>query len=542
VEFVAVHPRKSKCRLKAVFRWDNKIALDSEVEILSINEEIRIIESKTVELCEDGLILHKRRWLRRSPAELVNYLDIESVHLNNDEQNIVVIKCNEPVIKIVYSEKGEAERLIAAIKNKIIEQKVKEKGEQIRFDEIAKWVREISDSCAKPSRESGAEEVAPKLVNFLLAQAVLHKASDIHFEPIQSGLRVRYRIDGFFQNTAEIPDFISEKLVSRIKVMSRLITYERNTPQEGRMTLGVAGSERNFRVSVMPTIAGEKVVIRVFDVLQAILELEELGFSQEVLNQFQSLIFSPQGAILVTGPSSSGKTTTLYAALRKLHLTKGDSVNIVTIEDPVEYNLGIFNQIQVNKERGLPFARALSSVLRMDPEVIMVGEIRDPETAQIAIQAALTGHLVFSTVHSGTAAGVFTRLLDMGLEGFLVASSITGVLAQRLVRKICEHCKEVYSPDAEILEQLDITSDILRTELKRGKGCQACLHTGYKGRTAITELLVMNEEIKEAVLKKSNTETIEAQARTSEMRTLKEDGLEKVKQGVTTVEELARVL
>ena len=542
MEFVAVHPRKSKCRLKAVFRWDNKIALDSEVEILSINEEIRIIESKTVELCEDGLILHKRRWLRRSPAELVNYLDIESVHLNNDEQNIVVIKCNEPVIKIVYSEKGEAERLIAAIKNKIIEQKVKEKGEQIRFDEIAKWVREISDSCAKPSRESGAEEVAPKLVNFLLAQAVLHKASDIHFEPIQSGLRVRYRIDGFFQNTAEIPDFISEKLVSRIKVMSRLITYERNTPQEGRMTLGVAGSERNFRVSVMPTIAGEKVVIRVFDVLQAILELEELGFSQEVLNQFQSLIFSPQGAILVTGPSSSGKTTTLYAALRKLHLTKGDSVNIVTIEDPVEYNLGIFNQIQVNKERGLPFARALSSVLRMDPEVIMVGEIRDPETAQIAIQAALTGHLVFSTVHSGTAAGVFTRLLDMGLEGFLVASSITGVLAQRLVRKICEHCKEVYSPDAEILEQLDITSDILRTELKRGKGCQACLHTGYKGRTAITELLVMNEEIKEAVLKKSNTETIEAQARTSEMRTLKEDGLEKVKQGVTTVEELARVL
>jgi len=292
----------------------------------------------------------------------------------------------------------------------------------------------------------------------------------------------------------------------------------------------------------MPTIAGEKVVIRVFDVLQAILELEELGFSQEVLNQFQSLIFSPQGAILVTGPSSSGKTTTLYAALRKLHLTKGDSVNIVTIEDPVEYNLGIFNQIQVNKERGLPFARALSSVLRMDPEVIMVGEIRDPETAQIAIQAALTGHLVFSTVHSGTAAGVFTRLLDMGLEGFLVASSITGVLAQRLVRKICEHCKEVYSPDAEILEQLDITSDILRTELKRGKGCQACLHTGYKGRTAITELLVMNEEIKEAVLKKSNTETIEAQARASEMRTLKEDGLEKVKQGVTTVEELARVL
>ena len=516
--------------------------VDSEVGIVSVNEEIRIIEPKALELCEDGLILHKRRWLRRSSAELVNYLDIESVHLNNDEQNSVVIKCNEPVIKIVYSKKGEAERFIAAIKNKIIEQKVKKKGEQIRFDEIAKWVREISESCAKPSRESGAEEVAPKLVNFLLAQAVLHKASDIHFEPIQSGIRVRYRIDGFFRNAAEIPDFISEKLVSRIKVMSRLITYERNTPQEGRMTLGVAGSERNFRVSIMPTIAGEKVVIRVFDVLQAILEFEELGFSQEVLNQFQSLIFSPQGAILVTGPSSSGKTTTLYAALRKLHLTKGDSVNIVTIEDPVEYNLGMFNQIQVNKERGLPFARALSSVLRMDPEVIMVGEIRDPETAQIAIQAALTGHLVFSTVHSGTAAGVFTRLLDMGLEGFLVASSITGVLAQRLVRKICEHCKEVYSPDAEILEQLDITSDILRTELKRGKGCQACLHTGYKGRTAITELLVMNEKIKEAVLKKSNTETIESQARASEMRTLKEDGLEKVKQGVTTVEELARVL
>jgi type II secretory ATPase GspE/PulE/Tfp pilus assembly ATPase PilB-like protein len=495
---------------------------------------------------------------------MVNYLDIESVLLDDGEQASVVIKCNGSVIKIVYSEKSEAERFIAAIKNRIIEQKVKEKGEQIQFNEIAKWVREISESCAKPSRESGAEEAAPKLVNFLLAQAVLHNASDIHIDPVrkpesrnpvlnslrfsngveptQSGLRVRYRIDGFFQDAAEIPDFISEKLVSRIKVMSRLITYERNTPQEGRMTLSVAGSERNFRVSIMPTIAGEKVVVRVFDVLQAILELEELGFSQEVLNLFQSLIFSPQGALLVTGPSGSGKTTTLYAALRKLHLTRGDSVNIVTIEDPVEYNLGMFNQIQVNKERGLSFAKALASVLRMDPKVIMVGEIRDPETAQIAIQAALTGHLVFSTVHSGTAAGVFTRLLDMGLEGFLVASSITGILAQRLVRKICEHCKEVYSPDAKILEQFDITSELLRIELKRGKGCQACLHTGYKGRTAITELLVMDEEIKEAVLKKSSTKTIEAQARTSGMRTLKENGLEKVKQGVTTVEELARVL
>lgn len=497
---------------------------------MSVREETSVIEAKGLELCDDGLILHKSRRRWRSCDELIDYLDISSVYLDGDGQGSVIVEHNGLSTRIREpSGESAAERIIASIKSRIVEQK----GTAIQLAEIAEWVREVVGN---------TEEVAPKLVDFLLTQAVLHNASDIHLEPTQHGLQVRYRIDGFFQDAAEIPAAISEKLVSRVKVMSRLITYEKSMPQEGRMTLSVAGRERNFRVCIMPTVTGEKTVIRVFDALQAVMELGDLGFSQTVLEQFQSLIFSPQGAILVTGPSGSGKTTTLYAALRKLYLTRRDSVNIVAIEDPVEYNLGMFNQIQVNKERGLPFAKALASVLRMDPEVIMVGEIRDPETAQIAIQAALTGHLVFSSVHAGAAAWVFTRLMDMGLEGFLIASSITGILAQRLVRKICMRCAEIYTPDAEILEQLDITDELSGIELRRGKGCQECFYTGYRGRTAITELLAVNEQIKDAVLRKSNTKAIETHARTAGMITLKEDGLAKVKKGVTTVEELARVL
>ncbi|MBI1926706.1 type II/IV secretion system protein [Candidatus Poribacteria bacterium] len=499
------------------------------------NKELLTIESKALELCENGLIYYQRRWLRRTSIELVDYLDIESVHSDSDGGASLVIQRNGATFKILGHSESEAEQLTAALRNRMIERWMKAAGERIHFEDIAKWVQKIAES---------AEVVAPKLADFLLAQAVLRNASDIHLEPNQAGLRVSYRIDGFFQNAAEIPEPISDQLISRIKVMSRLITYERNTPQEGRMTLDVVGSKRHFRVSIMPTITGEKVVIRAFDVLRDLLELEELGFSQEVLNQLKSLLSNSHGEILVTGPSGSGKTTTLYAALCEINRTRGDSVNIVTIEDPVEYNLGLFNQIQVNKGRDLTFAKALASVLRMDPNVIMVGEIRDPETAQITTQAALTGHLILSTVHSGTAAGVFTRLLDMGLEGYQVVSSITGALAQRLVRKNCEHCREVYSPDIsmKVLEKLEARDELQGVALLRGGGCAACLYTGYHGRTAITELLVMNEGLKEAVLKKSSTQTIETEAKALGMRTLKADGLEKVKQGVTTVEELVRVL
>ena len=496
--------------------------------------KVNRVSSASVELKQEELVGYDSGWFRRSPLVRIDYQDVTAVDRDDsDESELLVRGQNGTALRIVTSSEQEASQLLSKLRERVFQGAIRETEERIPLDGIAQQVEEIVEH---------VEEAAPDLARFLLRQAVLHHASDVHLKPVHDGLRINYRIDGFFHTVAEIPEGVSDQFMSRIKVMSRLTTYERHSTQEGRMSMEVNGHERHFRVCIMPTISGEKGVIRVFDVLRDVRELDELEFSDNVLNRYRSLIDRPQGTVLVAGPSSSGKTTTLYASLRNIHRRKGDSVNIVSIEDPVEYNMELWNQIQVNQTRGLSFAEALSSALRMDPNVIMVGEIRDSETAEIATKAALSGHLIFSTVHSGTAPGVFNRLFDLGIEKHLVTSAVNGALAQRLVRKICDRCRETYTPEPDVLDELEVRDELSGVELQHGTGCSDCHHTGYQERTTITELLVMDEEMKEVLLDEPDTEAIASAARRSGMNTLKEDGLSKVKQGITTVEELARVL
>jgi len=497
------------------------------------NEELRI-PSDSVECRPEELVGYQRGWFRQKRVKQFDYAEIRSVdRVGPDGTHLLVRGRNGTDLRIVTSSDREVDDLQEDIQQRVFREQFDGVEQRMPLDEIAERVEDLVEH---------VQDAAPELANLLLQQAVFHRASDVHLKPIPDGLRINYRIDGFFHSVADIRSDVSEQLMSRIKVMSRLTTYERHSTQEGRMTMDVDGRERHFRVCIMPTISGEKAVIRVFDVLRDLLELEELGLSEQVLNRYKSLIDRPQGTILVAGPSSSGKTTTLYASLRKIHRSKGDSVNIVSIEDPVEYNMDRWNQIQVNAARELTFAEALSSALRMDPNVIMVGEIRDTETAEIATKAALSGHLIFSTVHSGTAAGVFHRLLDLGVEQPLITSAVNGALAQRLVRTVCDDCRQEYMPDGDVLDKLEVRYELEGVPLQRGAGCSSCHDTGYKGRTPITELLVMDDAIKDVLLETPEKQAIASAARSSGMNTLKEDGLSKVQRGTTTVEELARVL
>ncbi|MDR5695469.1 MAG: type II secretion system ATPase GspE [Armatimonadota bacterium] len=383
-------------------------------------------------------------------------------------------------------------------------------------------------------------EEAPlvRLVNLIISQAILDGASDIHIEPHRQGIQVRYRIDGVLHDVMAPPKQLQAAIISRIKIMASMDIAERRVPQDGHIHLVVEGREYDLRVSTLPTVYGEKVVLRILDQASMRLNLSRLGMTVDTLTKWEALISKPYGMILVCGPTGSGKTTTLYATLNKLNIPEK---NIVTVEDPVEYQLPRINQVQVNPRAGITFANGLRSILRQDPDIIMVGEIRDRETAEIAIQASLTGHLVLSTIHTNDAPGATTRLIDMGIEPFLITSSLIGVLAQRLVRTICESCKESYAPPPEALRRLDLegTKEIL---LYRGKGCDRCRGTGYKGRTGIFELMVMDEEIAELVLRNRSLAEIRQKAISRGMRTLREDGIRKLLEGTTTVEELLRVV
>ncbi len=385
------------------------------------------------------------------------------------------------------------------------------------------------------------EDVTTKTFDFILRQAVHHRASDIHLEPIAGELRIRLRIDGILHDVAGMSLSWQQRLVSHIKVLSNLIVYKKDLPQDGSLDKSLTGLDIDTRVTTFPTIHGEKVVIRLLDSDRHLLEIEELGFSEDVEKRLKELIIRPNGTLLLTGPSGSGKTTTIYTILRRLSSKKGGALNIVTIEDPVEYDLKNISQTQINPSAGMNFASALRSILRQDPEVIMIGEIRDHETARIAIQAGLTGHLVISTIHSPSAVGVFTRLIQIEIEPFLIASSITGILAQRLVRLICQDCREAYQPDEVMLERLNISSTE-EIHFYRGKGCDSCGGFGYRGRTAIAELLTVNNTIRDLIMKKTNTPDLEKASVRLGSRTLREDGLEKMKKGLITIEELCRVL
>jgi general secretion pathway protein E len=379
-----------------------------------------------------------------------------------------------------------------------------------------------------------------KLVNLTLSQAVKAHASDIHMEPYQNELKVRYRIDGILYNTLALPKRIQSTLVSRIKIMSKLNIAEKRLPQDGRIEIKIADKNIDIRVSTIPTTFGERVVLRLLDKSHMLLELKELGLVQENLLILKRIIQTPYGIILVTGPTGSGKTTTLYAALNTLN---SPDVNIMTIEDPVEYQLDGISQIQVNPKIALTFAKGLRSIVRQDPDIILVGEIRDLETAEIAVQSSLTGHLVFSTLHTNDAASAVTRLIDMGIEPFLVTSSVIAILAQRLVRVICNQCKEAYIPDEKSLDSLglDGREKLQGKTIYRGRGCAACLNTGYKGRTGIFEVIVMNEHIKSLILRTSDAGQIKAEAMKHGMTTLGRDGIHKVLQGITSLEEVIRV-
>lgn len=377
-------------------------------------------------------------------------------------------------------------------------------------------------------------------VDTAIRQAVLHRASDMHLEPWRDCLSLRYRLDGVLHEVAMLSKKHQERVIARIKVLANMVIYQKETPQDGRIDAHQDRLGRALRASTFPTIHGEKIVIRILDAQQDLLRTDALGFRDDVVTGLRKIVFRPQGTLLLTGPSSSGKTTTIYSLLRELMALHGSSRHIVTIEDPVEYQLGRISQTQINPNLGLTFETAFRSLLRQDPDVIMVGEIRDSDTARTAIQAGLTGHLVISTIHSGTAAGVFTRLLDMGIEPFLAASSVTGILAQRLVRLNCKHCPKPYTPDATLMKQYGLNTR--GATFKKGKGCVKCRGIGYHGRTAVGELLVVNEEVAELVLLRSRTRVLHDAAIGAGMITMLEDGLDKVRKGLTTLEELSLVI
>ncbi|MBN2061317.1 MAG: type II secretion system ATPase GspE [Deltaproteobacteria bacterium] len=378
-----------------------------------------------------------------------------------------------------------------------------------------------------------------KLVNLMLSQAVKDRASDIHIESTQKRLKIRYRVDGILYDMLSPPKHIQSALTSRIKVMAGMNIAEKRLPQDGRIEIRIGDKNIDIRVSTIPTSFGERVVLRLLDKTRILLKLSDLGMPEDMLEHFAHLIRSAHGIILVTGPTGSGKTTTLYAALSTINKT---DINIITIEDPVEYQIDGIGQIQVNPRIDLTFAKGLRSIVRQDPDVILVGEIRDLETAEIAIQSALTGHLVFSTLHTNDSASAVTRLIDMGIEPFLVTSSVLAILAQRLVRTICRACVERYVPDDESLKSIGLISGMpAEKKLSRGRGCPSCLQTGYIGRSGIFELLRLDETLQNLILKTSDANAIKRSAVEQGMITLRQDGAKKVLRGITTIEEVFRV-
>jgi len=376
-----------------------------------------------------------------------------------------------------------------------------------------------------------------RLVNQIIANGVAQRASDIHFDPQEMDYKVRYRVDGVLKTERSLPKYMQNMMTARVKIMGGLNITENRIPQDGRIKINVEFKSIDIRLSTLPTVYGEKIVMRILDVSNAATAISQLGFTEKNEALFEKMIAKPNGIVLITGPTGSGKSSTLYAALSNLN---DEGVNIITVEDPVEYQLNGVNQIQVKEEVGLTFATGLRSILRQDPDIIMIGEIRDLETAQIAIRASLTGHLVLSTLHTNSAIESVSRLQDMGIEPFLISSSLVGVMAQRLVRKVCRDCETEVEPT---IREKEIFADngMVVKKVRKGRGCSACGNTGYRGRIAIHELLPVDRELKSLILNRASGDDIRDYMQQSGYDTLLQDGLQKVLQGVTTTEEVLRV-
>ncbi len=470
-----------------------------------------------IQVIEDKLVL--------AMADPLDRITIDAIRLYTRHQSVEGVLAPESEIldtieKFYGNQASSLGRIVESI----------EEGESDSLGDESEDVEHLKDLAS--------EAPVIRLVNLIISRAVESRASDIHIEPFERDLKVRYRVDGILYDVESPPKRLRAAIISRIKIMAKLNIAERRIPQDGRIKMKVLGKELDLRVSTLPTLYGESVVMRILDKSNAqIYELEKLGFSSQMYQKFQSLILRPYGIIMVTGPTGSGKTTTLYGALTQINLP---DKKIITIEDPVEYQINGINQIHVNPQIGLTFAAGLRSIVRQDPDVVMVGEMRDLETAEIGIRAALTGHLVFSTLHTNDAPSAIARMVDMGVEDYLLASSILGILAQRLVRVICPNCRQEQEVECELLQEIGFPRPG-EAAMYEGKGCQECGQTGYRGRIGIFELMLIDDEIRRLTISNADASRLRKTAVENGMVTLRQDGFDKIRQGVTTISEVLRV-
>ena len=510
-------------------------ALAKQWDIPSV-QTISVLEVDPAVL--DKLPVNYLRKYTMVPVKLLHDTMVVAVHDPSEQEAFFDISriLHLKDIKRVLAPKQE---ILGAI-NRLVEMK-DENAKDIMGDieeEEDEFLKDLESIQDITSMETEAPII--RLVNRLMVQAFRERASDIHVEPYPNDVKIRFRVDGILHDVLSLPKRLHPAVVSRIKVMATLNIAEKRLPQDGRIGIKLGDHSVDLRISTVPTVNGERVVMRILDKSSVLMGLEELGYYADDLAIIEHLIKQEHGIILVTGPTGSGKTTSLYSMLSKIN---SPDKNILTIEDPIEYQLKGISQIPVNAKVGLTFASGLRSIVRQDPDIILVGEIRDLETAEIAIQAALTGHLVFSTLHTNDASSAITRLIDMGIEPFLVTSSVNAIVAQRLARKICPVCKQQYFPENETLMEIGLSQEMLGKDgfLWRGAGCKECLGTGYKGRTGIYEILTVSDAIKTTILKTSDSNIIKKQAVSEGLHTLREDGARKVEDGITTIEEVLRV-
>jgi len=535
------------------FQKDKGIKLGEALVQLKFLRNEDILKALSIQL---GIPYTNRLETEEIPNDLIvpvplNYAKKNEVLPVRKEGNVIVCAMSDPInhyvlddLRVLYgapirpmiASSFEIMNAINAVYNRMSDMGEKAAGdlEEGNLDTIGQELEEVQDLL-----DSADEAPIIRLVNSLIFRAVKQKASDIHFEPFEKDLVVRFRVDGVLYDIMHPPKKAQAAITSRVKVMANLNIAEKRLPQDGRIRLKIAGKDIDIRVSTVPTAVGESIVLRLLDRSNVVLDLERLGLSGPVLRRFNELLDTSHGILLVTGPTGSGKTTTLYAALAKINTP---DVKIITVEDPVEYQLEGVNQIPVNPKIDLTFAAGLRAILRQDPDVVLVGEIRDRETAEIAVQAALTGHLVFSTLHTNDSASSITRLLDMGVEPFLVSSSVMAILAQRLIRTVCRDCAKKYTPTEEELARVGLKPEDLKgKQLLRAVGCPNCMMTGYSGRLGIHELFVMDEELRALIMKGSDATTIKRATMERGMTTLREDGLQKAIKGLTTLEEVLLV-